>query len=1083
VLVEPVSCWRVAGVNLSYGVSGGGPSFAILMPAAGWFCATEIRSCDGGEQKKAGARKGKAGAKEANAAAAVPAPATTAGKSAPPAAKGPAAGTTAPAAGGKAGGKGEAGIIEKNFMNELMDESTRARVDVDTHDLIDIGELQQLDDISGLNDDEIDGFFSPSAGGAKGGGGGLGDLDLGDFDLDMDAFAETPRAAQHGGDLSFSAATPKAMDIDVPLDHGDAVIVNDVGGATHDAAALEAARKAEQAKDEEILAKPMTQLPPVVRRPGLFRGRNASAADQGISDGVPWYYLGVTYGASAPPPAIEVESEAPNDANKDAAMLALPDSKPAIKQEGDKQGGHPALRAMPVPPMMMHGKMHGRTEQNAAHRLAAVKRHAEVAGGSMINGQIVKKEASGLSGRTLLSLYSVNKIWESSRSVCIDSKCSRSSLLLSHKDGAKRMHHGAGKLLPLEHLMAHQMALTCHDMPLTANLTAPNAPLVAMSVQAVRTAFVVRTQLIKDGLSSAAHLSFEHMMRAELGDDGRVMMALDPLSLPADATSVGYSIAKVLPALDRLVPGLRREMKVLDLASLLGHPGRDVQEVAERLPAPQLLVGEADSQWVEVPPPALRWWEKLPLEPYGNKKDVIYCVICGSGSSVQQASQQQSEQEIEAGLFFKELSCVYQAANLGTHRCLESKHMEEPKQRGASAPPAAPVLYNNAIVSVKPVKAGAMGGPGHGYRPGALFEEACTRALKGLVHYFELDKSSSVLPVLYVLEPDFALGNTWSVTPPQHHQTPAQARAEWQRALAKSVASLAVGCPRILDLVVQIVPVQRINMGRKMQWLLRDMAMAVYTKGRVRPRARYRTQHADTIMDLEDETHSFFSASMLSIKKKEKVERKLYEPLLTVPLAHTSDAAFASSAAQGGGADQEPVPMLHCGYAWSDDGLCLGAAVTDCTGEMLETFTALFGGTLSHSHGEARMGSAGAESARDSAWRWMLQRLWNSIYEWICVSYSRPVRLVVGVLGGGMDLARDLAHWRVILEKVRCGAPGAMCCEVMFVELGIVRSLQLLSRCERAGGALLLLVSRGAHVARVLVSCRVRGRGRGLVVA
>ena len=48
--------------------------------------------------------------------------------------------------------------------------------------------------------------------------------------------------------------------------------------------------------------------------------------------------------------------------------------------------------------------------------------------------------------------------------------------------------------------------------------------------------------------------------------------------------------------------------------------------------------------------------------------------------------------------------------------------------------------------------------------------------------------------------------------------------------------------------------------------------------------------------------------------------------------------------------------MLHCGYAWSDDGLCLGAAVTDCTGEMLETFTALFGGTLSHSHGEGAYG-------------------------------------------------------------------------------------------------------------------------------
>jgi len=31
-------------------------------------------------------------------------------------------------------------------------------------------------------------------------------------------------------------------------------------------------------------------------------------------------------------------------------------------------------------------------------------------------------------------------------------------------------------------------------------------------------------------------------------------------------------------------------------------------------------------------------------------------------------------------------------------------------------------------------------------------------------------------------------------------------------------------------------------------------------------------------------------------------------------------------------------------FHWSEDGLCLGAAVTDATGEMLETFSALFPG-------------------------------------------------------------------------------------------------------------------------------------------
>ena len=74
------------------------------------------------------------------------------------------AGTGKPSA--KAGGKAsDASMLE--LMN--IDMSSTARVDVDTNDLIDIGELQ-MDDID-LNDDEIDGFFSPSAGaGSKGGG-------------------------------------------------------------------------------------------------------------------------------------------------------------------------------------------------------------------------------------------------------------------------------------------------------------------------------------------------------------------------------------------------------------------------------------------------------------------------------------------------------------------------------------------------------------------------------------------------------------------------------------------------------------------------------------------------------------------------------------------------------------------------------------------------------------------------------------------------------------------------------------------------------------------------------------------------
>ena len=767
---------------------------------------------------------------------------------------------------------------------------------------------------------------------------------------------------------SIVAQTPMSVEGETLLSGDSSLLLDAAGGAQQDAAVRDAARREEEEKkDQEVLNKTMTQLPPVARRPGLLSRRKRSSVDSGLPHSVPSYYLSVTYGPSSGSASAAVQ-ETNVESSSEVAMLSLqlPDSKATSQQEGEQQDVAAAQRPALVP-SMMH-KLSGSHEQIAlAHRVAAVKRHTQAADDDMQRA-LVKREPSRQSGTGVLMLYSVNKVWESSKSVCIHEKSSRSSLLLSVKDGHMRMQQGVVKLLPLQHLMVHQMASTCHDMPLAAPLATPNAPPVPLSLQAVRSAIIIRTQLIKDGVTSAAHLGLEHMMRGEVGDDVGVMMALDPLSVPADANSIAYSMANVLPALDGLLPGMPRRMEALDLASLLGYPGQTMEEIAERLPAPALLVGEADN-WVEVPPAALRWWEKLPLQPFGNKKNVVYCVICGSGGSNQQSTGNASEHETEASLFFKELSCMYESAHLGTHRQLDSKLLPVDDglkgQRGAAGVlPPGPAHCNNAIVSVKS-KPGmpAMPNATHGPRPPGPFEEACTRALKGLV---QLDKMPAVgdadgfsggLPVLYILEPDFALGNTWIAAPrPSHHMPPAQARAEWQRVLAKSIAALAVTFPRILDVVVQIVPVQRINIGRNMRWLLRDLAMSVYNKGRVRQRLdeRIKPQDHASAVELDEETHNFFSAASISIKKKKPfVDRKLHEPLLTVPLPHAPEAPESTA---------EGAAMLQCSYVWSDDGLCLGAAVTDSTGEMLETFTALFPGVLSQVEG--RMG---AEAGRDAA--------------------------------------------------------------------------------------------------------------------
>jgi len=1001
-----------------------------------------------------GARKGKAVAAKDGGVPEVPVPEVKPIKGTVPT-KGAAGGAAAGAAAGKAGGREGGAAPKSDFMDGMFEASNSARVDVDTNDLIDIGEL---DDINGLHDDEIEGFFSPSAGGGKGGEGGLGDfgdfgdLSFGDLDGNFDGcFASTPQAADPGTELnrqdSLVSHTHMSLACDPPLPY-TASLPADLPPVAHNAVEVEATRKAQAAKDLEILSKPMTQLPPVARRPAIVRRGHKSGIPSGMQHGVPSYYLSLSYGPSAVAltSALTGALNLPlSDTSKDAPVVI--DETQHVKEFGSNRdvgaagsGGESSVVGGPSTHMLQSSNM----QKTPAHRAAAVQHHSQA--WQAESTHLVDKRGEETSRHSVLQLYSVNKVWDSSESVCVHAKCSRAWLLLAGHNGLQRMQHGVAKLLPLEHLMVHQMALTCFDMPVRAPMCASNAPPAPMSMQSVRNAMVLRTHLIKEGVSAAAHLSLEHMLRGEVGDDAHVMMALDPLSLPADPTSVAYSIARVLGALDTLLPGMPRQMTLLDLPSLLGCSGGDVQHLSERLAPPAVLVGDADKNWIEVPPAALRWWEKLPLEPYGNKKNVVYCVICGSGTGPQTPP---TASETEASLFFKELSCMYQAANLGTHRQLDTKlllPMDDLSKTGRVSPVLQPnggVLLKDAIISVKPVKSAPVPLP-NAQRPLPPFEEACIRALRGLVKIDgEMPTPGGALPVLYILEPDFAEGNSWSGAQRMHdaYPSPAKMRADWQRSLAKEVANMALSCPRILDLVVQIVPAHRINIGRKMHWLLRDLAMAVYDKGRLRQRM---ILQSDTgFVEIDDQTHTFFSAATMTVKRKIRVDRKLHEPLLIVTQPHSAhvpapprDAASTAKATSS----TDKAPMLHCCYAWSDDGLCLGAAVTDSTGQMLETFTSFFAPS------EVRTGAPASEPPRHATWRFMMQRLWNSIYDWMRMCYARPVRLVIGSLGAGPDVARDVATWRAILEKARCGAGDHVCCEALLLGMGVLRSLQLLSR-------------------------------------
>ncbi len=88
-------------------------------------------------------------------------------------------------------------------------------------------------------------------------------------------------------------------------------------------------------------------------------------------------------------------------------------------------------------------------------------------------------------------------------------------------------------------------------------------------------------------------------------------------------------------------------------------------EVCEPQPIPHLLAGY-DKDWLSVSPYALRYWDKLLLEPYSKQQDVAYIVVSPDNDHIITAVQ----------AFFKEMSTVYELCRLGKH-CPISKDLRD----------------------------------------------------------------------------------------------------------------------------------------------------------------------------------------------------------------------------------------------------------------------------------------------------------------------------------------------------------------------------------------------------------------------
>ncbi len=85
--------------------------------------------------------------------------------------------------------------------------------------------------------------------------------------------------------------------------------------------------------------------------------------------------------------------------------------------------------------------------------------------------------------------------------------------------------------------------------------------------------------------------------------------------------------------------------------------GRGTDEASEPQPIPPILVGH-DKDWLSLSPLAIKFWDKLLLEPFSRPRDVAYIVVAPDNDYLLTQIKH----------FFKELSTVYELCRLGKHQ-------------------------------------------------------------------------------------------------------------------------------------------------------------------------------------------------------------------------------------------------------------------------------------------------------------------------------------------------------------------------------------------------------------------------------
>ncbi|KAG0197111.1 mediator of RNA polymerase II transcription subunit 13 [Mortierella sp. GBA30] len=290
------------------------------------------------------------------------------------------------------------------------------------------------------------------------------------------------------------------------------------------------------------------------------------------------------------------------------------------------------------------------------------------------------------------------------------------------------------------------------------------------------------------------------------------------------------------------------------------------------LPPPDIVVGH-NEEWLEAAPTILRFWEKLSLEPYSNKKNIVYFVVYPQAADI----------ETSVSKFWRELSVIFEASLLGRHQ------------------PGTVRDYKPGLVPIPLLP--ALAGEVMEARQVRSYVDGCQR-LGSILGGVSLRRD--VHTVIYMVNPFshgagyFDLCRCFSIMKTQFRTA----------ALGSLLSPLEQQRER---LVLQIVPIQHVlypsTFGGYLRFGLKDIAFTVYSKCK---------------MFLE---RPIYSPGLMA-------QVNTYAPPFA--LARTTPVSIQYDVGQKPNSVPKPVATLHVGYGFSLDGRWLVCVWTDHRGEMLE---------------------------------------------------------------------------------------------------------------------------------------------------